>query len=226
MPSRTLLSNALSKSLHIETSFQLSLNDTIRKNIQLFYSDVNAKFFSIKMDELAITQRLRWNCNNNQIVGSCYNHKNKVSSFDFNNILNLVEIKNKLTNNEIHLAKESLLITIAAVGVQDSTQKIILNLPVCCHKNGSIIEEAIQAIVQEFNALNPLSSILNIATDGDPNRRKAINSMRSTNKYLSELKTLKHFEQQFLLGEFGVNYDPKHIIKRLRSAIIGNIRFN
>lgn len=174
------------------------------------------------MDEISITERLRWHHKLNQIVGTCYNHKHSVTSYEFKNILNLVEIKKKLNNGEIHLAKECFLITIAAIGVHDRTQKIILNLPICSHKNGELITQAIQTIVNEFNTLNPSSEILNFATDGDPNRRKAVNKMRSSNKFLTELMFLRHFDQKFVLGEFGVNYDPKHIIKRLRSALIGN----
>ena len=62
-------------------------------------------------------------------------------------------------------------------------------------------------------------TLVNLATDGDLNRRCTINTLRSENM-LEELKGLELFDQNLFLGSLGVNYDPKHLSKRLREKRI------
>ena len=38
------------------------------------------------------------------------------------------------------------------------------------------------------------------------------------------LKELKLFDQDLLFGQYGVNYDDKHLVKRLRSLVISQKR--
>ena len=44
--------------------------------------------------------------------------------------------------------------------------------------------------------------------------------LRSENRDLSILRKLNLFDQMFLLGEYGIDYDIKHLLKRFRTAII------
>ena len=106
--------------------------------------------------------------------------------------------------------------------LSDLTPKIILSLPICCHKTGDLVSKAVKLIIEKCMGLNPESSFTSVATDGDPHRRNIFNSMRQENENLIELKPLKHFHQKFLLGKYGINYDTKHLVKRIRSAIIGS----
>ena len=48
--------------------------------------------------------------------------------------------------------------------------------------------------------------------------------MRSKNCNLEILYELQYFDQNFLLGKFGINFDPKHLIKRMRGMLISNTR--
>lgn len=63
-----------------------------------------------------------------------------------------------------------------------------------------------------------------MATDGDLNRRRIVNSLRVENCMLDELKKLELFDQQLLFGTMGINYDPKHLAKRLRGMLISDKR--
>jgi hypothetical protein len=63
-----------------------------------------------------------------------------------------------------------------------------------------------------------------MATDGDACRRLVVNSLKSQNFVLEELKDLELFNQEFLFGSIGVNFDVKHLVKRLRGILISVAR--
>ena len=65
---------------------------------------------------------------------------------------------------------------------------------------------------------------MNIATDGDHARRKTLNQMKKLNHSLPVLKLLKNFDRNLVCGEYSVNYDPKHLAKRIRSIMISSSR--
>ncbi len=52
------------------------------------------------MDELAIISRARWSPSNNEIVGFCYNHKNSIQSWKFNNFLKVKLIEKQFANQQ------------------------------------------------------------------------------------------------------------------------------
>jgi hypothetical protein len=227
LPSRSIVSMALKNNIYIESSFQKNLSETIMSNMKQFFQQRHCSYFTIKLDELAITPRVRWNSKNNELVGTCFNHKYHQTSYEFKNELVLHQIKNHLKCDRIHLAKECLIVTLSAISnnQSDKNPKVICNLPICSHKNSETLKTVIKEIRNNFHSLNPDSKIVNVATDGDPYRRNVLNEMREENQFLDELKLLKHFDQQFLLGKYGINYDPKHIVKRIRSYLIGKKSF-
>ncbi len=63
-------------------------------------------------------------------------------------------------------------------------------------------------------------SLVNVETDGDLNRRKAFNTLRKPNTELKELLELPLFEKNMFDGDKGINYDPKHLAKRIRGIFI------
>jgi hypothetical protein len=52
-------------------------------------------FYSLKLDEIIIEQRIRWNPENNEFIGTCYKHKDSIdySNYVFLNRFNILEIK-------------------------------------------------------------------------------------------------------------------------------------
>ena len=227
LPSRSVVGIALKNKAEIDISYNKSISEIIRDNFKLNFQQKNDLYCTVKLDELAIIPRVRWNSNNNETVGTCFNHKNNQKSYEFSNELILHDLKTKLKEGKIHLAKESLMVAISGISDNqtDKTPRIICNFPICSHKNRDIIKKVIQEIDCTFSQFNPHSKLVNFATDGDPNRRNILNEMHRENERLIELKSLKHFDQKFLLGKYGINFDPKHIVKSLRSSFLGKQTF-
>ncbi len=145
--------------------------------------------------------------------------------YRFNNWVDLETLKDALIEKETHLANEALIISLMPVGDgRKSYPRPILVSPICCHSNDELIRSALSAIIASFDQLNPLSTILNVATDGDSSRRLTLNSMRQPQTHLKCLLNLDLFDQNLLLGKYGINFDAKHIVKRLRSLIISTKR--
>ena len=110
IPSRSTISRALAtkEPLTYKFDMNISIEDLLNNNL----SDLdNVKdFISIKMDEIIITDRVRWCSRTNQILGLCYKHKEAINNHKFTNWLTLSDIKDKLENNLIHKSKECLVI--------------------------------------------------------------------------------------------------------------------
>ena len=220
LPCTSFISKTLNNKVNIEFSYELTYSEIIRRNLINFCSSNKKEFFNLQMDEVAIIERGRW-CNlNNEIVGFCYNHKKRVKSFEFVNYFSVKEIEKKFKSNEIHLAKEALCITISKMDRHHNTPKPVIILPVCSHIVTEL-PDIIREIAKIFYEINPNSKLLNIASDGDHYRRKMFNEMREPSKdpFYSELP---YFDTNLILGEFGLNFDVKHLIKRLRGKIINS----
>ena len=202
--------------MHFEYSFEKKI-DVVRDNIKQFFNFQNG-FFEIKMDEFAIDPRARWCPSNNEIVGFCANHRKCGNSWKFLNWLNLEEVKNKLTNKRIHLAKEALFISIAHISNDDIIPKPILILPVCSHTLTEFIE-AIKNVIKTFEFINENAVITNVATDGDTNRRKILEEFRQPSDEIL-FTQMKYFDNNLFLGKYGI----KHLIKRIRGNIISTKR--
>lgn len=106
----------------------------------------------------------------------------------------------------------------------DLTPRPILFAPICSHQSYGLLEMAIPNIEKSLKKLNKNAVMVNIASDGDAARRKTLNKMRRLNKSLPVLKLLNNFDLNLVCGEYSVNFDPKHIVKRIRSIIISKSR--
>ena len=223
LPESSVVYKALRESISINTSFESSLNTIICKNMNEFFTNRDG-FFSIKMDEIALKPEIRY-CNvDNEFKGTCHNHKHMLNNYSFNNWIDLTQIKDALVSGDIHIANESLMISISQVSSDDLTPKPIIIVPICSHESYGLLEEAIPNIIQSFKTLNKNAILLNIATDGDHARRKTLNQMKKLNHSLPVLKLLKNFDRNLVCGEYSVNYDPKHLAKRIRSIMISSSR--
>ena len=65
--------------------------------------------------------------------------------------------------------------------------------------------------------------MLNVATDGDHYRRKALNHLRTESEN-PVFRQMKFFNKKFIFGKYGLNFDVKHLIKRIRGIIISEKR--
>lgn len=127
------------------------------------------------MDEIAISPRARWSSTTNEILGFCYNHR--LASMTFDNEWSVKNIERKYKNQDIHLAREALCVTLGAMSSNNLSPKPIAILPVCSHTFHEL-EGVMQHAFSIFKANSPNATIVNIATDGDHFRRKLFNSLR------------------------------------------------
>jgi hypothetical protein len=152
----------------------------VTKNLKKQYGNP-VGFFSIKLDEIAISQRIRWCPETNEFIGLCYNHKEALYTFQFHDLLNVNDLHDNLKDGNIHAAKEALVICILRLGSEDRVPKPILCLPICSHSTTTYVKEAIQIILEYFRNYSN-SIVINIATDEDATRRYLLNEVRSTNR--------------------------------------------
>jgi hypothetical protein len=178
----------------------------------------------IKMDEIAIRPKCVWLERTNDIVGFCYNHVPQYfESCQFINHYSLEEFKHRFTLEngvrEIHLANDALCITICQIRETKSIPMPILVLP--CNHSLYQIKDAIRIIDEIFQELNPNAHLINIGTDGDHYRRKLLNSLRfkSFNDFWNQLPL---FDSNFVYGRLTINFDTKHVCKRLRGRLISD----
>ena len=196
----------------------------LQRNIESLVNDVKGAFV-LRMDELALTPRARYNSAVNEFAGFCCNHIGDQHNLKFNSWSDLKPIKQLFVAGKLHLAKEALFFTIGRMGTSDYMAKPVLILPICSHKyeeQGAIV----RSIIDIFSRVNPAAKILTVATDGDPFRRRLLNDLRwpsSSNENL-ELKGLHLFDNRLLLGSHGINFDAKHLAKRLRGILISEKR--
>jgi hypothetical protein len=219
LPSSSYIYKALKNKIVINFDITDDLAFTIGQNIRQFFSNRKG-FFTIKMDEVAIVPKIRYHRKNNCFVGTCSNHMLNKDSYKFNNFADLDFLHDSLISKETHLAHEALVITISSLSSSDNYPRPILISPICNHSNETLLIESIKEIATQFKELNSDAFLVNVATDGDPSRRKTLNSMRRPQRHLKALHGLPFFDQNLLLGYLGINFDAKHIIKRLRSLIV------
>ncbi len=181
-------------------SYDCEAGVVIEDNILQFFKS-KMGVYSMKMDEIAISQRIRWSPDNDEVVGFCYNHKRNLT-MKFSNYLNLTELKEGYDSKKLHLAKETLCITVGAMGTTDIVPKPIILIPTCC-KTLPALKSIITNIKESFDKLIPNGKILNLATDGDHYRRKIFNEMRQSFKVL---QSLTFFNSDLVLGDLTVNF--------------------
>ena len=109
LPESSVVYKALRQTMKINTSLDCPVESVIEDNINEFLKN-RSGFFSLKMDEIAINPELRYCNEDNEFKGSCHNHKNKIDNYKFNNWIDLNIIKDALVSQEIHLAKECLIV--------------------------------------------------------------------------------------------------------------------
>jgi len=97
-------------------------------------------------------------------------------------------LKKALDEGTIHPATESSVVAITDLCDSKNKLEIVIAIPICSHKLSEIFERVIRHIVYTVSKINPLSTVVSLATDGDTNRRKTVNLLRSTQHDLNELK--------------------------------------
>ncbi len=161
---------------------------------------------------------MRWSSTNNEIVGICGNHQHNLNTFKLNNIEVVDQYKDALNDKTIHFATEALVISLSFLENAQQPPIVVLVLPICSHECTDLLKSAIECIQNKIESSS--STLINIATDGDGTRRKFFESQKKIQNYLPELAVLEHFDQSLLYGTLSIDYDVKHLIKRVRTSVV------
>ena len=166
------------------------------------------------MDEIKISELFRWNPESNEIIGSCWNHKNSVNDFIFRSESNLRQIQVELRNGNIHRATEALVFAVQDISEASKMSKIFLIIPICNHTNQEVIINTIDCTFAFFKNKKPKSYLNDVAIDADPNRRKAIFSLMEKPKAhctFPAFQEMDHFDFWLIRGEATITLDHKHL---------------
>ena len=70
-------------------SLDYSINYSLEFNLDRILKLKGDGLYSLKLDELHIESRIRWSSSTNEFIGTCFNHKDKISSYKFTSFLSL-----------------------------------------------------------------------------------------------------------------------------------------
>ena len=182
--------------------------------------------WSLKVDEIAVDKRLRYNSKTNGIVGLCAQHSTK-DDVIFANAQQACNLENQLIDGSLHLATESCVFSVSSLGEQDYHALPVLSYPICSHQTQVEQKSIFAAQLDTWEDLMYDNYyLLNIATDGDSARRSVLHGLRSYklspgSRIYNELSSLKYMDFNTCKLDVTIDYDAKHLSKRLRSTIIG-----
>ncbi|EUC63751.1 hypothetical protein RSOL_427020 [Rhizoctonia solani AG-3 Rhs1AP] len=208
-------------------------------NIESFFGPNTGKSshsrtgFSLMIDEIAVESRLRYDIQQDAIVGACREHvrtKYVGGLSDKENPLDtLLDIQAKLNSGEFHRAAESTMAALARFGDSDYNPVIILASGTCKAEKAIDQLRWIELIFQSWKE-SPFGESLHgpiwsVTTDGDAKRRLALFQLCMKIKLSPTSDLYRLIGHLPLLNLFcGPSFithdgDYKHIEKRLASAM-------
>ncbi|KDN33727.1 hypothetical protein RSAG8_13186, partial [Rhizoctonia solani AG-8 WAC10335] len=219
---------------HLRPSIGFPTKTELMKNIESFFGpNVTQSSCSLMIDEIAVESRLRYDIQQDAIVGACHEHVRTESveglSDQKNPVDVLLDIQAKLNSREFHRAAEATMVSLARFGDSDYNPVIILASGTC--KSEKAIDQLrwIELIFQSWKE-SPFGEALHgpiwsVTTDGNAKRRLALFQLCMKIK-LSPTSDLYHLIGHLPLlnlfcGPSLITHDGdyKHLEKRLASAL-------
>lgn len=192
-------------------------------------------FRVMMVDEIAVEAVARYDPATNQLAGLCWQHGRGVD-LNINSQAHIEQLHSKVCGQEavMHLASEATVVGISSVGETDYTCRPIFAAPHC--KQGSASHQA--ALIRAFlnhwcsegGPHEQYGSLLCFSSDGATIRRQPLHNIfegsllqqGSLYDLLSQLPLLDlHVDS---IGQLTVNFDEKHLLKRMRTAVISESR--
>ena len=200
----------------------------IKSNLECVLKNSSApdSVISIKVDELAVEKRLRYKSDTNEVVGLCCQHT-KMNDVIFCNEQFAENLSEELTNQTLHLATESCVFSLCNLGDTEYNAKPVLSMPICSHatanEQGMIFKKIFDVWSCDPDFKDSL--LVEIGTDGDAVRRSVLHNMAKVElpedvSFYKYLKDLDYMEMETLPMGVTVNYDGKHLCKRIRNNIL------
>ena len=180
----------------------------------------------LKIDETCVDSSISWDSNTNEVIGFCYEHTSNILA-EFNDIGVLENLCNLLDNEIIHQCKDSMAFCMAANNKIPSSQFCLL-WPTCSKKATAVFVDMVTALSKRHYETTG-SGFLCWASDGDGGRRFTFNGLMAFPlsqfhypELFAKVKEMKLFDLN--VGKYGesVDYDPKHLTKRVRNTVISD----
>ncbi|THU83440.1 hypothetical protein K435DRAFT_689543 [Dendrothele bispora CBS 962.96] len=201
----------------------------------------------LMFDEIAVEQRIRYDNQSNHFLGVCREH-GKETALEFNTMENLDELYRGLDGGEVHHAHEAsfyshalppqflthfIKATIGAIGILTSNKRLYNARPVlisgtCKRENAEEHAKVLQTTLEAVTAKASSTRIhiVCVASDGEPNRGKALNllfmhhQLSSESPLYAHLGSLKYMNLLVGKDDITMEKDSPHNSKRERGYLI------
>ena len=200
-----------------------SVNTPMNKFVDNISTSLDNPFhgYMLEIDETYTEVKARWNPGDNKLYGICY------EDLTFTSYDHVEDLSNMLTANILHVQKETMVIACSSNSINSNAQ-VAAALLTCSKNEIEYQANLIDSISTNF-AEKHGAPLLNWSTDGDPARRQVFDSLMSFDLDKESLiyptiSRLRLIDRRVGRNEETVNFDSKHIVKRVRSPICNNFK--
>ena len=160
----------------------------------------------------------------NSLFGLCYDHARGVD-LTFNYFEDVKKVQSEVEEDHIHLPKECMVIATASNSEEINTHPVVI-WPTCSRNEINIQRDTILKLSNQFVIMND-APFLCWSTDGDGTRRQIADSMMTCkigtgSKIYHIVSKLRFLDLEVGKNEETVDFDSKHLAKRLSNYIIGS----
>ena len=135
-------------------------------------------------------------------------------------------LEDDLTAEKVNLATESLVFTICNLDDNDYHAKPLVSMPICNHATSKEQSLVFKSLFDLWKSdFSSQSFLANIGTDGDGVRRSVLHNLRDEIlyddvPYYPYLYDLQYMDMATLALGVTINFDGKHLAKRMRNNIL------
>ena len=224
LPSNSTAYRLLKKTSYLNCALTVEPDDVLN-NVK--FDDTQPGFTRmLKIDETYVDNTISWNPRTNDIVGFCYEHTKEIDT-KFDDVGKLERLCHLLDEGAIHQCGDSMAFCIASNNKVPCSQFCLL-WPTCSKKATPAFVQMVAELSEAFHESTG-KGFLCWASDGDGGRRITYNALMSytlSSDHIPELyekvKNMTLFDLN--VGKYGesVDFDAKHLAKRMRTTIISD----
>ena len=186
------------KDLRLTAPHTNELGKLIIQNTTKIVEEKEKSAWSLKVDEIALEKRLRYNSKSNEIIGLCAQHTCS-DDIIFTSSQPALNRENSLQNGSSLLATESCVFSLSSLGDKNYHGVPALSLPICTHQTKAQQKSIFEATLNHWEDLAAEKKLylFNIATDGDSTRRSVLRHIRNSelnSPIYNELSSLKFMD--------------------------------
>ena len=208
------------------------INSSVNTDVELFVDNIEVsptapKYgYMLKVDESYFEAKVRWNPSDNKIYGICYEH-GRLEDLTFDSYDHVEMLAEKVQEGELHVPKENMVVAVSnnSAGVESNAQ-VVAALPTCSKNEINYQSELIDEVSNQFFRKHS-APLMNWSTDGDATRRILFDDLMChdlspTSPIYDTIKDLSLLDTKVGRHDETVNFDHKHLVKRLRKCLIND----